>query len=84
MPGLADENAIALKVQTAMLNAVGKSVREVVKVDMPARMKELGLFDVFPSDVWPEPAAVRDLASLMRARAKVGEPGAVVFAKLRK
>ena len=45
---------VQLSMQTAMLQCIGKRVKEVIKVDMTARLKQLGLFDLFPGEVCAE------------------------------
>ena len=45
---------VKLGMQTMMLQYVGKQVKEVVKVDMTGRIRQLGLYDLLPDEVCAE------------------------------
>ena len=45
---------VQLGMQTMMLQCMGKQVKEVIKVDMTGRLRQLGLFDLLPDEVCGE------------------------------
>ena len=53
-------------------------------MDMSAKLGEQGLLKHFPAEVWPHPHAVRELATKIKAREKLGEAKPFIFAELRK
>jgi len=57
---------VCLRLQAALMRMVGKPVKELVKVDLDARLRELGLADHFPISTWPPVAAVRELATKVK------------------
>jgi len=61
-----------------------KQTKELVHVDMSANRGEQGLLKHFPPEVWPQPHAVRELATKIKARVKLGEAKPFIFAELRK
>ena len=71
-------------VQAALLCLLGKPAKELVHVDMTAKMNSLGLTKYFPSDAWPPHNAVRETATKIRSRVKQGEEKPFVFVDLRK
>ena len=71
-------------VQAALLCLLGKPAKELVHVDMTAKMNSLGLTKFFPSDAWPPHNAVRETATKIRSRVKQGEEKPFVFVDLRK
>lgn len=81
--GVPEEN-MRLQIQQAMLNCIGKTAREPVAVDLAAKLAERGLATVFPSEAWPPMAAVRELATKLKAKEKQGETNPFIFADLRK
>jgi hypothetical protein len=58
---------LLVRLQAALLRAVGKPMRELVKVDLDGRIEELGLGSFLPVSAWPSLAAVRELATKVRA-----------------
>ena len=71
--------------QAALLTVLGvKQTKELVHVDMSEKMAEHGLLKHFPAEVWPQPHAVRELATKIKARVKLGEAKPFIFAELRK
>ena len=71
--------------QAALLTVLGvKQAKELVHVDMSEKLGEHGLLKHFPAEVWPQPHAVRELATKIKARAKLGEAKPFIFAELRK
>ena len=71
--------------QAALLTVLGvKQTKELVHVDMSAKLGEQGLLKHFPMEVWPQPHAVKELATKIKAREKLGEAKPFIFADLRK
>jgi hypothetical protein len=71
--------------QAALLTVLGvKQTKELVHVDMSAKLGEKGLLQHFPAEVWPQPHAVRELATKIKARERLGEAKPFIFAELRK
>ena len=63
---------------------LGKPKPAVVHVDMAKRLKDLGLSEFFPDTLWPPTAAVRELASKLKALKKLGQENAFVSVDLKK
>ena len=64
------EGDLAGKIEHAFLAALGKAKPKLAKVDMPALMEEKGLSAFFPVQCWPPSAAVRELATKLKATAR--------------
>ena len=58
--------------------------KPLVKINLAAKMCELGLDKLFGSESWPEPAAVRELATKIKNLIGEGFSNPQVFAELRK
>lgn len=67
-----------------MLSALGKPRVELIQVDVGASLAKLGLASFLPVDVWPPTNAVRELATKIKTRKKLGEEHVFVFAELKK
>ena len=71
--------------QAALLTVLGvKQTKELVHVEMSAKLGEQGLLKHFPPEVWPQPHAVRELATKIKAGEKLGEAKPFIFVDLRK
>ena len=69
--------------QAALLNALNlKPPKELVQFDMSSKLSGLGLLTHFPPEVWPQQHAVRELATKIRAREKLGETNPFIYADL--
>ena len=72
------------RLQCALLSALGKPRVELIQVDVGASLAKLGLASFLPVDVWPPTNAVRELATKIKTRKKLGEEHVFVFAELKK
>ena len=72
------------RMQEVVLCMLGKPKPAVVHVDMAKRLKDLGLSEFFPDTLWPPTAAVRELASKLKALKKLGQENAFVSVDLKK
>ena len=70
------------KMESAFLRAMGKGPKEMVHVDMTAKLEKLGLKDHVPDIALPPTNAVRELATKIRKNEKEGLSGAFVFVEL--
>ena len=66
-----------------MYRFFGKA-KPLVKINLAEKMNELGLDQLFGSDSWPEPAAVRELATKIKNLTGEGFSNPHVCAELRK
>ena len=53
-----DDCGFSMKMQRAMLSALGKTPKEFVHVDMQQKMIEKGLLNLIPAEAWPPTNAV--------------------------
>ena len=72
------------KFEQALLRLMGKEKDEAVHIDSAEKMGQLELAKHIPSEVWPPPNAVRELASRLKKLCKHGMVRPFVFADLRK
>ena len=72
------------RLQCALLSALGKPRIELIQVDVGASLAKLGPASFLPVDVWPPTNAVRELATKIKTRKKLGEDHVFVFAELKK
>ena len=76
------------RLQIALAGAFSRAVapKEVVAqhVDMAARLEAIGLRDLFPEESWPQPSAVRELATTLKKAASRGEVNLFVAVDLKK
>ena len=56
--------------EKAMLCAFGKVKKTYVHVNLEKMMEDEGLSKLYPPEVWPEPNAVRDLATELKQARK--------------
>ena len=69
--------------QSALERVLGKP-KELVSVDLGAKLKEAGLDAFFPLPTWPPTAAVRELATRLKKQKQAGEVKPFAFAELKK
>ena len=66
------------------LGPLGKTVKETIKIDMHARLEELGLANHFLETVWPCASALREVAGKVAALEKKGVKNPFVDVELKK
>ena len=61
-----------------------KGQKDFVAVDMTDRMRDLGLLGVIPLEAWPQPNAVRELATRLKKLKAMGIANPFVSVDLHK
>ena len=62
----------------------GSKATKLEPFDVGAKLTELGLDGHFPVEVWPPSAAVREIATWLKARKRLGNSKGYVYHDLKK